>query len=492
MNPVLTKSEHFTEEYCCSIVRVGALKGIENSDHLAETKVNGETIIVNKDEVKEGDIMLYISNECKIAYWFLSSNNMYEDYTLNSNNEEVKRKLTENPNFKSTDEYKKMKGYFNKYGRVRMITLRGVNSFGVLLKPSSLEYAASIMGCKLGVDWEKEVGNDFDTVCGTEFVSVYIPPIKKPRNSGTGLKKKENHFYRFKRVIDGQLRFHYDTGLLKKNLDVFTEDSHITATVKLHGTSFICGNLVVNHPKKWFKARRWCNHYLHTNFEEVYPDYGMVCSSRRVIGNEYGNSKYPDGYYGGNFPSIYKEYAEWIYPAIPKNVTIYGEICGYKTGESTFIQKNYDYGCMTGTNFLMIYRATEHLPDDTYKEYSIEEIIHLTYAMKLKLPERNKMMLCNISYIIVYTGTIKYLMSMEEEKDVARNDMERLPEALAHLCKIEQHEPMCISKVPREGIVVRIRGDKPRAFKLKSTNFLKNESKMVDKGEVDMEMANSQ
>ena len=55
---------------------------------------------------------------------------------------------------------------------------------------------------------------------------------------------------------------------------------------------------------------------------------------------------------------------------------------------------------------------------------------------------------------------------------------------------MEQNEPLCKNKVPREGIVLRINDDVvPEAFKLKCLKFLGKEAELMDKGEVeDIEM----
>jgi hypothetical protein len=54
---------------------------------------------------------------------------------------------------------------------------------------------------------------------------------------------------------------------------------------------------------------------------------------------------------------------------------------------------------------------------------------------------------------------------------------------------MEELEPMCKIKVPREGIVIRIDDDPTNeAFKLKCVRFLGLEKEAMDKGEVDIEM----
>ena len=54
---------------------------------------------------------------------------------------------------------------------------------------------------------------------------------------------------------------------------------------------------------------------------------------------------------------------------------------------------------------------------------------------------------------------------------------------------MELMEPQCLNTVPREGIVLRIDDDEvPEAFKLKTLAFKLRESSEIDKGEIDMEM----
>ena len=53
---------------------------------------------------------------------------------------------------------------------------------------------------------------------------------------------------------------------------------------------------------------------------------------------------------------------------------------------------------------------------------------------------------------------------------------------------MEENEPMCIHKVPREGIVIRKNNDVLKeAFKLKTMKFRNKEAKEYDAGNVDIE-----
>ena len=482
MENYLTKSKNFTEEYCCSVVRIGELQEVENSDNLKKTYINGESIVVNKNDVSEGDVMLYVSNECQIDDNFLAVNNMYSDWRLNDNFKEIEKLIESNPDYEKSDDIKTKRGYFGKNGRVRMIKLRGCPSFGVLFKTDSLVKAYWWLK---DTDWNALVGTDFDTICEKQpadnditFVRAYVPPTNSHHKTES---KKMSKWDKFDRMVAGQFKLHYDTELLKKHLDLFKKDTKINVTVKMHGTSFICGNLLVNYPKNFYRLRRIINKIFKTSIPEFTQDYGMVVSSRKVIKNEWANNKHPEGYYGKD---IWTEYGNMLYPYIPNGFTIYGEIVGYLTGESRMIQKDYDYGCKVGENKLMIYRITEHT-DSGFKEYSIEEVEVFThYLIKAmdKAKDSNVSRILDISDVDLFKGCVGDLVS----------DVEELPTELAKRFKIEENEPLCKNKVPREGVVVRIADDEvAEAFKLKSVTFLSREAKIVDSGEVDVEMQNN-
>jgi glycosyltransferase involved in cell wall biosynthesis len=51
---IFKMSKEGKSEYCCNVVRIGEVTPIEGSDFLAQTVINGDSIVVRKDEVKEG------------------------------------------------------------------------------------------------------------------------------------------------------------------------------------------------------------------------------------------------------------------------------------------------------------------------------------------------------------------------------------------------------------------------------------------------------
>ena len=90
---------------------------------------------------------------------------------------------------------------------------------------------------------------------------------------------------------------------------------------------------------------------------------------------------------------------------------------------------------------------------------------------------------------ILYHGTLADLYPHVAVDEHWRDHiLECLANDSAHF-GMEKNEPLCKNKVPREGLVLRIDNDPvPQAFKLKSNLFFERESKLIDKGEVDVEV----
>ena len=71
---IFTLSENAKLEYSCTVVQIGEVKPVEGSDFLGSTLVNGNPIVVRKDQIKEGDIMIYAPIETVLNKQFLSVN----------------------------------------------------------------------------------------------------------------------------------------------------------------------------------------------------------------------------------------------------------------------------------------------------------------------------------------------------------------------------------------------------------------------------------
>ncbi len=446
----VSKSKMYKDEYSASCVRIGEVFPIEGKDRIVKTLVNGLSIVIGKDDFKTGDLAVYVSNECVIHELFLHLNSMYDDKELNVDKEK--------------------RGYINNKGRVRCIRLGGVPSYGILLTPQSIATFINEPVEDVVSYLEKHVGEDFDEINGERFVHVYVPPVKENNHVSKG-DKRNAKLKRFNMLLEGSFRLHYDTKQFQKEIRDFTPDDYVYVSNKLHGTSAIFSNILTNVPTNWFK-RMWRKYISHTN--EFDQKYNIVYSSRTVIKNQFINPKQkPGGFYSDD---VWGYWAKKIGEFIPNDYTIYCEIVGYTPNNSP-IQKGYDYGCKPKESKLMIYRITKD-----GKELEIPDVIKIGEYLKSILGDEI------ISFPIFYQGTLKDLYP---ELDVENHWHENVLELMKNEKQwgMEENEPMCNNKVPREGVVIRKANDPvSEAWKLKTDAFKFREAKLVDSGEADMEM----
>lgn len=506
-NKIFEMSKDGKSEYCIDVVRIGKLIPIEGSDFLAQTYIGDASLVVRKDLVSEGSLCFYISNECQINKKFLSKNNLFDIncYKLNSNSSEVSELLEmadmlnikakkaetiqERENYLAErDKYKKQAkskcGFFGQNGRVRMIRLRKTPSMGYLFGINEME---KFCPKAKDVNLEEWVNVDFDTVDGELLVKAYVPPVKEPSKRGNKNNKRSNKLKRFDRMVEGEFSFHYDTAQLGKNMKLIKTSDVVDISTKCHGTSVIFSNTLIKNPIKialykrlWNKFVDKFNVFTSTRFIDYVIDYGNVYSSRTVIKNQYINKDVTDGYYNYD---IWGKANEIIKPYLDKGMTVYAEICGY-AGDK-MIQKGYDYGCNLGEFFIMPYRITTKTNDKKY-EWGVTEVKEWTE----KLIKEHTELASKIHPItLLYHGTLKDLYpTVSETEHWHENVLHKMMNDKEHFC-MEELEPLCKNKVPREGIVLRITNDPcAEAFKLKCVKFKEREAKAVDNGEVDVEM----
>lgn len=453
---IISKNKNFKEEYCASIVRIGETFPIEGKDRIVKTLVNGLSIVIGKEEFKTGDIAVYCANETCLHELFLHLNSMYEDKMLNVDQEK--------------------KGYINKHGRIRVIRLGGIPSYGLLIHPESIATFINEPVEDVAKFLEAHLGEDFDEINGERFCQVYVPPTKHAPEKLSKQERLKRKLDRFKMLIEGSFRFHYDTQQLAKNMRDINPDDEVYISVKVHGTSAIFANILTNVPTNWFK-RMWRKYIKHA--DQVYDQkYNLVYSSRTIVKNEYINKhQRPGGYYSDD---VWGYWANKLSGIVPEDFCIYCEIVGFGPNGSV-IQKGYDYGCShvaEEKSKLMVYRATR----DGH-ELEISDVIEIGEKLKKRLGD------CIMSFPILYQGTLKDLYP-----DVSTT--EHWHENVLELLKTEKRfgmeelEPLCKTKVPREGFVLRKANDPvAEAWKLKTDAFKAREAKLVDAGEVDMEMA---
>ena len=210
-------------------------------------------------------------------------------------------------------------------------------------------------------------------------------------------------------------------------------------------------------------------------------EYGNIYASRSVIKNQYINPNKHDFYGGDPWGCVNRDFA----PYLDKGMTVYGEIVGYVEGSQSMIQKNHDYGCRPGKWKFMPYRITmtDELGNKT--EWDVAEVDKWTRDLVAAHPELEEKVLF---LTIAYHGRFGDLYpDLDETQHWHENALARMKADKEHFL-MEEDEPLCKNKVPREGIVIRIDGDKfARAWKLKTARHYAKEAEQHDKGEVDTE-----
>ena len=290
----ITKSNGFRQEYCGTVVKIGEILPIEGRDRIVKTMVNGLSIVIGKDEFQTGDVAVYCANETQLHELFLHLNSMYDDKELNIDKEK--------------------KGYINKHGRVRIVKLGGVPSYGILLNPTSIATFLNEPVEDVREYLEKHVNEDFDEINGEIFCKVYVPPIKASNRQLSKSERRDKKLARFKMLIEGSFRQHYDTAQLAKNMHEFSPSDSVYISNKLHGTSAIFANILTNVPTNWFK-RMWRKLFGKNEYDQKY---NIVYSSRNVIKNEFINPKQrAGGYYSDD---VWGHWAEKLSTYIPKDM----------------------------------------------------------------------------------------------------------------------------------------------------------------------------
>ena len=470
--------------YLCTICKIGETFPIEGADRLVKTVVNGYDIVVSKD-MKPGTVVVYFPVECAISQDFLSANNLYErgEFFRNANAEEVKTLIEQAENAEKDEDkaeilakIKSMCGFFGKNGRVRILKLRGQYSQGFIAGVDSLVNMDSSLS---DVDWESMVGTQFNFVDDKEICWKYIPATKEVRSGGGSereWKKRMKHLKKFDKLIDGQFAFHYDTQMLAEHIDMLSPDDNVTITVKIHGTSVIIANVLCNRKlSTWEKIKKFFGLKVQDK------EYSNIYASRSVIKNRYINPDKHDFYGGDPWGCVERDFG----PYLDKGMTVYGEIAGYVEGSQSMIQAKHDYGCKPGQWKFMPYRITMTDEFGNKTEWDVADVDKWTRDLVAAHPELEEK---TMFLTVLYHGRFGDLYpDLDESQHWHENVLARMKADRENFL-MEEDEPLCKNKVPREGIVIRIDGDKfARAWKLKTMRHYGKEAEQHDKGEVDIE-----
>lgn len=533
MIPVIKQSKEINLNYAAKICRVDAIEPIAGADKIVNAVLGNDKAIVSKD-MKVGDIVVFFPCESVIHKDYIQFHNLYDDYNLNSNKEEYKELrdkiavLQASPNKdletlqSMKDELRKMKGFFNKTGRVRMLKLRGEYSLGYVTSVRTLE---AVWPDLKKVIWSRHLGEQFDMIGDERICWKYVPKTNRSHRERKEYpmpwyKRSMRRLKKFDRLVPGQFAFHYDTGKLVDNIQQFSPFDACDITVKVHGTSVIISNLLTNKKlTRWEKIKRFLGCHVQ---EQVYDN---IYSSRRVIKNRYINPYKHNDYYDTDIHGcVARDFSQFL----DKGMTVYGEIVGYCEGSDKFIQKDHDYGCEPGHWKFMPYRITMTTEYGVVKEWELQDVINWTDTLietcKQDHPELTDKIL---PLVRIYHGRIGDMydnLYAKVAEGLTMDDYEKEKEdwiqseaydgtiprrletpeqwvidkwrtawldAMKHDTKLigmEKREPLCKNKVPREGIVIRkIHDPRAEAFKLKSAAHFHLEMMQHDAGESDME-----
>lgn len=479
--------ENFSPNYLGIIGKIEELIDIPNADRLKMTQIAFRNVIVSSD-YKVGDIVVYFPCETAISERYLSVNNLYEcgEWERNANANEVGELRAKantcklNADKEGFDaamaEAKSKCGFFNKYGRVRILKLRGEYSEGFVAGVESIE---KMFPEETEWNWENVVGTRFNEINGEIICTKFIPPFKEVSNGhGNGEKNRnQKKVKKYDRLIDTEFKFHFDSSMLMDYITELNPDSMVNVSVKVHGTSVILANCLTRRRKFMYKLSR----ILH--MPKLGMKYDLIYSSRKIIKNQYINSgvRQHDFYGCDIWGCVARDFGKYI----PKGMTVYGEIVGYLEGSPKFIQKMHDYGCNPGKWKFMPYRITTKNENGTFNEWNVSDVYEWTIDLLNKHPELKEK---TMPITIVYHGRLGDMYpDLDTELHWHKNLLNRIRHDKDWLL-MECKEPMCNNNVPREGYVFRIDNDKfPRAWKIKSDAHYEYEGKHHDKGEVDIE-----
>ena len=402
-----------SKNYACSVVEIKDLFPIEGADAVVRTVVNGNNVVVPKS-TEIGSKMLYFVSGTKLSADYCKLNNLLDKEELNMD--------TTKRGFISSKQF-----------RVKAIKLRGIVSDGMLMPLNSLDKS-------IGLDnvAKLKLGDEFTDINGLNICEKYVV-AERGSNQGGQKTPKANKLKDL--LLDTQFRFHHETEHFVKHQDKFKQETEIIITRKLHGSSLILANVLLNK-KLSFKDK------VAKFFGVAVPteEYGIIWSSGKPKGKlpkgiESETNKWetpnPSYYTSDIWARAYKEIGD----KVEKGISIYAEIVG-KGIQGDLFTYNQEYG-------IHVYRITQTSIDGNVVEFSWEQV--KKYCEKYGLNYVEEYFVGKVKEMVVFDDS---LLGYLQQKYLNKS----YPD-----CKID------------EGICIRIR-ETDEIFKLKSPNFIKMES----------------
>ncbi|MGH3953526.1 MAG: RNA ligase family protein [Mycobacterium sp.] len=424
--------------YAATIVRVPEPLTVLGLDKLVAIPMFGYQVLTQKDGIKAGDLRVLFVAESQLSEEYARLNNLHREATLNDDAGQT--------------------GYLEANRRVRAIRLRKNNSSALLMPLESLAYTSIDVA-------QLEVGDTFDTLNGHEVCRKYEIPGKQAQGAPGQPKIRQ-------RVDQKLFPMHLDTEHLFRNWHALREPKRVVITQKLHGTSIRIGRVPAVRDKGWLE-RVVVNKWLRIPTPDT--AYEDVAGSRRVIKGRSDNNHFYDS-------DIWADYAKRLEGLIPENYVVYGELIGWETDDKP-IQKGYTYNLRPGERELYVYRVATVNGQGVIADLSWEGVEQFCSALGLKtVPvfETDIWHSRNDEDDAVYTRVVTH-------NYLDRNLTQPLPgyEKGGWSNAVPLSNPVSVD----EGVCLRIDGQVPRIFKAKSPIFFEHETKMLDKGEEDLEAA---
>jgi hypothetical protein len=441
---MLKISEKANRNYLAKVVKLSGVRKHTNADKLQCVTVDGCNVVTGMD-AKDGALYIYFPVESALNKEYLSWSNSFENKEMNADQEK--------------------KGFFNRHGRVRAIRLRQERSEGYIVPVEDLSaWLSEKTGSKVSIG-ESNVETEFDYFEDIQVCEKYVNREVLRQQALAG--KKEKKAVRQSKLVDGQFRLHIDTSHLSKNMHKISPNDVISITNKLHGTSFVVGNVLCKKPLKWYEKV-----LQKVGVNVVDTHYDLVYSSRKVVKNQYNDNTNKQHFYGYD---LWEEIAKFLSPNLTEGLTFYGEAVGF-TKDGAFIQKGYDYGCNPGEFKVFIYRITLTNYSGKVFEFSAKQVKDFCSKFGLNhVPE----------YYYGYAKDLFPEVSVTEHWN--ENFLAKLTETY-----LEKDCEICVNKVPGEGVVVRREDLEVDVYKHKSFRFKQYESEQLDLGEVDIETQESE
>jgi hypothetical protein len=331
-------------------------------------------------------------------------------------------------------------GYLEQNRRVRAIKLRKHRSDALFLPLTSLAYT--------GVNLDDlQVGDTFDELNGHPICSKY-----EVRKAGPARVEK-NKAKVFTRVDQRHFPLHFDTDQYFRVRDSIPADREIIVTAKYHGTSWRGANTVVARELSWRDriAKR-----LGVTVQE--SSYDHVFGSRRVLKDV--NNPRQEHFY---LSDIWSETGARLDGILPEGFMLFGELVGW-TADGAAIQQGYHYNLPKGTAELYAYRVAQINPQGRITDLAWDQVVEFCRDHGLK------------TVPVLWRGRHADF-NVDEFLDVRFNDI-GYTEAL----------PLGVDrKLVDEGVCIRVDGLVPYIAKAKSPKFFEHETKLLDKGVVDLE-----